>query len=849
MENRSYAEMGWLAHWLTRHLDNLDLIVWLVNRGGSLHENFAWLISHQLKNSDVDLDPFTRTLWELFIAGRVDTHNRDRSTNPFWSERFVRDGLTESLRIALRDMLTPWVSIQRYPPLSERHEVTGEGFVRYDYDVVCDTRVMVYIEQLSGVQKWKEAQPKLLGDFDSLLREVFDLKRDLNLVSEEDDLSYRARPAIQEHSQNDHKHDAYPWTILIDLVRDAWTETASVDSERALRFAKDWWRAPYPLFKRLALFAATHESVVPPRLALDWLFEDNCYWMWSGKCRYEKFQLLSSLAPRLSSSELNELEEKILDDLSQGPRREEISEEMWRVATNHDIWLHLALLDKGGASLGVDARNKLDDLQRKNPDWSVDEESMQFLFYTSAARYDWSEPDADRSESDEPSIPRLRRELVDWIRQNPGYAPSASDAWKQYCHGNFATAACALFHLTREGNWPRDRWSAALEAWSEQAKLAMLSWRHLKPVLLQAPDGFLISIDLAVADWLFSDKANMDGQEEKILTVFNHLLDSWSQSPSRALMTDDAYMNAINDPAARLTERILPWRFKEHPEKGKGLPEDIKPIFTKICDTRNAGLRHARTVLAPRLTFLLHIDEDWTKKYMLPLFEWENPEAANMWQGFLRTQTRRSVIKALKQPLLNAAKRENYERLGEAKAMYAQWLTLAALEGGNIIERRELAEAVDLLPEDGLCESVDMVTHALKRQKDEQRRAYWTDRIAPYLREVWPQSREKAMSKISDRFYYLCIEAGDAFGDAWQQLRPWLQSTQHYYVILHMFADTDICEKFPEESLEFLHVLANKDDLVALPRDLKGCLEKIKEKRPALEQNYKFEDLARRAGM
>ncbi|MDA7989356.1 MAG: hypothetical protein MPK03_06940, partial [Alphaproteobacteria bacterium] len=78
MENRSYAEMGWLAHWLTRHLDNLDLIVWLVNRGGSLHENFAWLISHQLKNSDVDLDPFTRTLWELFIAGRVDTHNRDR---------------------------------------------------------------------------------------------------------------------------------------------------------------------------------------------------------------------------------------------------------------------------------------------------------------------------------------------------------------------------------------------------------------------------------------------------------------------------------------------------------------------------------------------------------------------------------------------------------------------------------------------------------------------------------------------------------------------------------------------------------------------------------------------------
>ena len=833
MKNHSYAEMGWLAHWLTRHLDNLDLIVWLVNRGGSLHENFAWLINHQLKNSDVDLDPFTRTLWELFIAGRVDTHNRDRPTNPFWSERFVRDGLTESLRIELRNMLTPWVRIQSYPPLTGEHE----GFVRYD--VVCDSRVMIYIKKSSGNQKWKFALPKLLSDFDSLLRDVFEMKSALDLANDKDDHSYLERPAIQEHSQNRHKQEMYPWTILIDLVRDAWMETASADSESALRFAQNWWQTPYPLFKRLALFAATHESVVPSRLALDWLFEDNCYWMWSGKCRYEKLQLLSSLASRLNKAELSALEKKILDGPSRDLMHEEISEEMWRVAVNYDIWLHLAFLDKGGASLGVDARNKLDDLQRKNPDWSGDEESMQFPFYTSTARY-------DGSESDEPTIPPRRRELVAWLRKYPDR--DSLEAWKEYCRNNFATVACALFHLTRENNWPVNGWSAALQAWSERVDLSRLSWRYFEPVLLQAPDKFLISINQAVVDWLFSEKGSIAGQEEKFLTMFNRLFDSWSQGPSRDLMTDDAYMNAINDPVANLTEHLLN-RLRERSKKGQGLPEDIKPILTKICDTGNAALHHARTIVASRLTFLLDIDEDWTKKHMLPLFEWKNPEAANMWQVFLRTNTRRSVVKMLKQPLLGAARRENYEQLGESKAMYAQWLTLAALEGNGIIKNRELAKAVDQLPEGGLCESVDMIAHLLRGREDTQRGVYWADRVAPYLREVWPQSREKATPKISDRCYHLCIDAGDAFGDAWQQLRPWLQSPQHHGVILSMFADTDTCEKFPEESLEFLHVLTEKNDLMALPRDLKGCLEKIKEKRPALEQNYKFEDLARRAGM
>ena len=40
--------MHHLARWLVRHLDDPRLIIWIAQRGGKLHDNWTWLIEHEL---------------------------------------------------------------------------------------------------------------------------------------------------------------------------------------------------------------------------------------------------------------------------------------------------------------------------------------------------------------------------------------------------------------------------------------------------------------------------------------------------------------------------------------------------------------------------------------------------------------------------------------------------------------------------------------------------------------------------------------------------------------------------------------------------------------------------------
>ena len=123
--------MRQLARWLIRHLDDPALLLWLVKRGGQLHDDLVWWIEHRLDElAKLERDgntaelariregapnaipgPLMRTLWRLLLTGRVKSWLRDFDLYR-WRDRFRRDGLTATLRLELREMLTPRVALR-----------------------------------------------------------------------------------------------------------------------------------------------------------------------------------------------------------------------------------------------------------------------------------------------------------------------------------------------------------------------------------------------------------------------------------------------------------------------------------------------------------------------------------------------------------------------------------------------------------------------------------------------------------------------------------------------------------------------------------------------------------------
>ena len=183
-----------LARWLTRHLNDPKLVLWVGKQGGQLHDSFHGLIESQIEHldrleqdgKDQELDdickaapnaiPRTlmRTLWRLALSGRLKS-TAHRHHLQYWLNCFKQDGLTSSLRMELREILTPRVIIRkrfRWP--DEQTETQEPQRMRdlVDWEIVLSVDYAhSTLSDLQDSPGWETVLPDLLSDFGLLLRE------------------------------------------------------------------------------------------------------------------------------------------------------------------------------------------------------------------------------------------------------------------------------------------------------------------------------------------------------------------------------------------------------------------------------------------------------------------------------------------------------------------------------------------------------------------------------------------------------------------------------------------------------------------------------------------------------
>lgn len=841
--------MRQLGRWMTRHLDDPALLLWLTKRGGQLHDDMTLLIENRLnelttiersgKSADLARiranaskaipSPLMRTLWRLLLTGRVKSVPRSFDLYE-WRERFGRDGLTATLRLNLRELLTPRISLREPLQWPTEQGDTGEAerasdLVEWEIVLSAD-HVHTSLHDLSKNERWITALPELLSDISSLLRDVLDLMRELGSAEDRSDHSYIHQPSISEHPQNKDFHD---WTALIDLSRDAWLATVTQSPVRAALVAEDWWETPYPLFKRLAFFAATRADVISPRRALEWLLADDHWWLWSMETEREAMRLLVSLATRLDAAMVCELEQAVLTGPPRAMFSDDIEPDNWTQIVDHEVWLRLAKIVEAGANLSATGRERLARLSSEYPEWALSADQRdEFPFWMG---------DGGELRSFITS-PRRRRELIDWLKQHPGTDHWKEDDWRQRCRVNFSTTACALCALSKEEIWPEDRWREALQAWSEDEHLER-SWRYMAPILITAPEPTLQALAHGVSWWLKSVAKTFEGHEAHFFELSRRVLTLDLQD---GVDTDDPVGRAINHPVGHVTEALLRWWYRHPLEDSQGLPEELKPLFVELCDTGIDKFRHGRVLLATNVIPLFRVDRDWTAQHLLPIFDWHRSatEARAAWSGFLCSpRLYRPLMETLKPAFLDTAL--HYGELGNHDRQYVSLLTFAALDRGDTFTNTELAAATRSLPEDGLHKAAQALVQALEGAGD-QHTDFWVNRVIPYLRFIWPTTRDNLSPAIAESLGRLCVAAKDMFPEALSRLRAWLQPPTHPDYLIHKLHEAGLCGLFPEQALDFLSLLI-ADQTQWPPGDLMACMAAIRGRMPELQEDPRFEHL------
>lgn len=854
------AVMHQLARWLLRHLNDPRLLLWIAQHGGRVHQRLAWLIQDQLTMLD-DLaregkafellelrahapnavpEPVMRTLWRLLLSGRVkSTWNHPDLYR--WKKRLAHEGLTATLRVQLRELLAPRVLLRK--PFRSSEEPTSfevrtrlRQLVDWELALASDHVRAAFSDR--GGSTWEAALQDLLDEFQLLLRDALDLMRELGVADEREDRSYWDLPSISPHWQNRAFRD---WVVLIELLRDSWMATRGVDADRAARIALGWFALPYPTFKRLALFAASHDDAIAADVWLGWMLVEDSWWLWAPETHREVCRLFVTQGRILTDPVRERLEQAILAGPPRSMYRADLEPAHWESIVARNVWLRLSKLRASGVALGSAASTQLDVLSQSHPMWALDPtERDEFLHWMSGT----GDPDFEQGRVIE-AAPRERKELAEWLLQPPPSRESfREDNWREVCRAHFYRSWRALCDLAHAGHWPSHRWREAMQAWSEEGRSAR-SWRWAAPLVQRMPDDALIELMDSVSWWMEAASKSIDRHESVMLDLSQRVLAipleedsgiSQNGEPIRRPVTE-----AINHAVGQVTQALLNLWFKRQPNDNDGIPPDIEPLFSRLSDLSVSRFRHGRVLLASRLIALFRVDREWTTKNLLPLFDWSSPaaEANVVWQGFLWSpRLYRPLIIALKREILQTA--NHYPELGEFARQFAGFLTYAALGPIDGFPNSEFRVAFASLPQEALYESARALTQALAGA-GEQKREYWRNRVLPFWHEVWPKSRDLASPEISESLADLCIVADSDFPAALSMVQSWLRPIEHPHYIVNRLHESQICAQFPADALKLL------DSLIAdhsyPPLDLRACLDEIEQAMPSASENGSFRRL------
>ncbi|MEA5105644.1 anti-phage defense-associated sirtuin Dsr1 [Pantoea sp. S18] len=847
-----------LARWLLRYLDDPKLLVSFAKGGTRLHPSFRNMIAEKIalyarldregKTSELDAirensptaipGPQMQVLWQLFLSSRVQPSYMNGDIIS-WKRRLGSGQLSPTLRFELRELLAPHIRLTEpydisslYGDSTDNTPPTMKQLVQWDL-VLSLSHARSMLNPASD-KHLRQVLPALFDDFQLLLRDALDLLKMMSEEADDSDHSHWYQPSISHHPQNRGHRD---WTLLIELLRDAWLAILNTERIRATQAAIGWYQLPYPLFKRLALFAASQDDDIHGKTWVSWLTDDGAHWLWSVETAREVYRLLVLRGNNLHKGAQQQLEDAILAGPPLPRYGSFETDEQRQGYLSNKIWRALAKLESSGLQLGEAASSRLQAISAKYPKLKLaSDERDEFSMWTGAVGD--SEFEARYSNN---RAPKQLMALIKWLRKDPRkqWTPG-DDGWREVCRSHFDVSLEALWHLSENGFWPEQRWREALQTWS-QDDMPLKSWDAAAPLIKDMSESLLHALSHTFGWWLESCSKVLSTHQDIFKSLCSRMLAISFEVKSGTLVNgkpiDNPVSEAINHPVGYVTQALMNHLFSNDMKDNDLLPAWAETSFTTLCDAQTLRFRHGRVILAANVIALLRIDPVWTTINLLPLFNWSNAEEArSVWAGFLWSpRLYKPLFDLFRQDFLRTV--VHLDMLGEHQNQYISVLTYVALDMAKDFTDAELRDAFNALSNEELETVLQALTQALDAA-GEQREAYWRNRIEPFWNNLWPKSKDRITPRISELLVQMILSAGDAFPSGYRLVKGWVRPVEFLHYLLNEMERSGVCSAFPQESLDLLAALVT--DQPFPPEQLQTGLREIIASDPSLERNPQY---------
>ena len=491
------------------------------------------------------------------------------------------------------------------------------------------------------------------------------------------------------------------------------------------------------------------------------------------------------------------------------PIKEEGDEE--ELAAYHHFrllhWLHSA--DQGCPF----AKEALDDVLKRYPDFKPHEhpDLLSWHRMVIGSQSPWSTEELLSLPAEEWVSKLLSFQETDLSRfdgpDRRGLVRAVEDAANQ----NFEWSIALADELARLGEWDSDLWPPLFRSWSNE-----LTEDEHRNVFCRLSRGELYQEHARlVADVLYALVRNGDVSYAPdflskanvvAMTLWEHL-----DRDESAENSSDWHNQAIVHPGGVLAQFWL-GSFSLWCKQQDTKPDALRGVYLNalsgIVKDKSLAGRLGRSVLAREISFLLTVDEKWTKKNLLPLFKAHDNvgDYQAIWDGFRYVSLSPSVAELMKDAFLEAVsdiKGDIFDGIRRAKFIEAYISMLVYFVDDPI--KNWIPKFFDHSDGESRSHFASRIHQLLRQMNEEKQQALWKR----WLKRYW-QNRLKGIPKplnageIERMLNWLPYLKSDVFPEAVALAASMPKEPMQRGLSIHNINHSDLWRQYPEAVAKLL---------------------------------------------
>ena len=840
-----------LSRWIARCLEDRLTLDWALSAGAVLHTTLRREIRWALRDGELDLPIALRKIWRVLAsddyAGALSRmHGNGRSSLSLYKGLGAEEHFAQ---IAVLHCLRPVPVFQmREPGFAETDGQHREDPARW-YTTGLGLEGIPHKSEIAEIKEaavdWVGALANIAEALTGLLGEAVDWLGEFGAANEYEDLTHIHYRSISPHEQN----DVTPiWTELIALCRDAHDALiASGKTSAAARLVDRWRSQPYPVFRRLALHAATQPET-NVALGLELLLEGEHTTLWDHCVRRETLRFLRKRGGDIQGEPLNQLLEEILKGPPRELYRDSLSEKKLERFSEHETRLRLDKLTESDVHLPEAARQMYDSLpaDRVTRPRNAGSHPEEFGTFVSVG---WG---GIPSFENPVTVGKLREysvgEFVQWAEKHEREPWILRTAWTELVQQDRRTTVRHLREAGEQGCWPARLWSELLHALrdgGEESEHCTVV-RAVGEQLAQMPVEALANMSVDASRWLKDNREFLE--TEGRLQLWRRM---WQVSASADELGTERvadFQLALNHAGGILGEILYAEMADDIPAvpagQIPGLPDRLREEFESIGEGDNLSCRLARVSMAIRLVELYRVDPKWAKEALLSRMDSACGERAlevEIWEGyFAGGRCSEDLLAAFKAELLGVL--SNLRRLPDRTRSGAvrHFIHIAVWEDRGIsrAEAKSVAWTWDDVSLGEAGWAIADVLQAAGNRAD----VLWKELIGPWFQDVWPRRETDKTPAVSEALCRIAMAVETAFPDAVERigdlLVPGLRDDT-----LRVLSNTQLAAKFPDATLRLLNKIFGDAEDEYGTEVARKLAEKAMEAEPSLRERPEFERL------